>query len=275
MNSIPVTSAAGNAQPLIPLLPITIDGAQVNAVNARDLHRFLEVGKEFANWVKDRIDRYGFVENKDFEVFSDSGKNPQGGRPAKEYALTLDMAKELAMVERNPKGKQARAYFIECERRALAATRPQVDPARGLIVQALRGTVDALDQHESRIGALEARLLAMEVQATPARAPQPIAVPLPLETSAPAVWHYHRNRISGDPVSVAEFAQSNGMGKESTYRWLRSMGHLDAKNLPTARGLSNGWFAISKDDRSRMKARITPEGQAFLVRRLYRKGMEV
>lgn len=88
----------------------------VQTCNARDLHAFLEVGKVFAAWIQERIEQYGFEKGKDFEVFSDSGNNPQGGRPAKEYVLTLDMAKELAMVERNAKGKEARQYFIECER---------------------------------------------------------------------------------------------------------------------------------------------------------------
>lgn len=93
----------------------------VQTVNARDLHTFLEVGKVFGAWIQDRIEQYGFTEGTDFVVFSDSGNNPKGGRPSKDYALSLDMAKELAMVERNDKGKQARQYFIECERRAKAA----------------------------------------------------------------------------------------------------------------------------------------------------------
>lgn len=90
----------------------------VQTVNARELHRFLEVKRDFPTWIKDRIDQYNFVENQDFVVFPEIGENPKGGRPAREYALTLDMAKELSMVERNEKGKQARQYFIDCERKA-------------------------------------------------------------------------------------------------------------------------------------------------------------
>ncbi|WP_241076038.1 antA/AntB antirepressor family protein [Achromobacter insuavis] len=102
------------------LIPVTIGqigGQSVQTANARDLHAFLEVGKDFSNWIKDRIDQYSFAEHQDFEVFTEIGENPKGGRPAKEYTLSLDMAKELSMVERNAKGKQARQYFIECERR--------------------------------------------------------------------------------------------------------------------------------------------------------------
>ena len=84
-----------------------IGGGTIQTVNARDLHAFLGVGKDFSTWVNDRIQQYGFVENQDFTIFPNSGEKSGRGRPTKEYAITLDMAKELAMVERNDKGKQA------------------------------------------------------------------------------------------------------------------------------------------------------------------------
>lgn len=99
------------------LIPVTIGqigGQSVQTANARDLHVFLENGDHFATWIKERIDQYSFVENQDFVTYSAVAEK---GRPRVEYALTLDMAKELSMVERNAKGKQARRYFIECERR--------------------------------------------------------------------------------------------------------------------------------------------------------------
>lgn len=95
-----------------------IGGATVQTVDARHLHAFLKVGKVFGAWINERIEQYEFAENVDFVVFSETGNNPQGGRPSKEYALSLDMAKELSMVERNDRGKRARQYFIQCERRA-------------------------------------------------------------------------------------------------------------------------------------------------------------
>ena len=84
------------------------------AVSARELHAFLESKQEFANWIKNRIEKYGFIENQDFEVFDNFIKKPQGGRPLTEYALSIDMAKELSMFENNEKGKQAR---LEAEKR--------------------------------------------------------------------------------------------------------------------------------------------------------------
>ncbi|WP_375608667.1 MULTISPECIES: antA/AntB antirepressor family protein [unclassified Bartonella] len=89
----------------------------IQTVNARELHVFLEVKRDFSNWIKDRINKYSFLKNQDYIVFANFGENLQGGRPSTEYHLTLDMAKELSMVERNEKGRQARRYFIECEKK--------------------------------------------------------------------------------------------------------------------------------------------------------------
>lgn len=95
----------------------TIEHNGNTSVSARELHSFLKVGKVFGAWINERIEQFGFIENQDYVVFSEIGKNPKGGRPAKEYILSMDMAKELSMLERSDKGKQARIYFIECEKR--------------------------------------------------------------------------------------------------------------------------------------------------------------
>ena len=91
------------------------------AVNARELYEFLGSKRQFANWIKERIESYEFVENVDYVVFNNFVKNPKGGRSSIEYAITVTMAKELAMVENNAKGKEVRKYFIECERQAKQA----------------------------------------------------------------------------------------------------------------------------------------------------------
>lgn len=99
-----------------------INGEAIQTVNARDLHEFLENHDHFATWIRDRIKQYYFSEDLDFVVIREVPKNSSGGRPAKDYHISLDMAKELSMVERNDKGKEARKYFIECER--MAKTKP-------------------------------------------------------------------------------------------------------------------------------------------------------
>jgi len=105
---------------LIHLQSSVIGTSTIQTCNARDLHKFLEVQHRFNDWINNRIEEYGFEEGKDYIGFTENLVKPQGGRPAKEYAISLDMAKELSMVERTEKGKQARQYFIECERRAKA-----------------------------------------------------------------------------------------------------------------------------------------------------------
>ncbi|WP_195577287.1 antA/AntB antirepressor family protein [Bacteroides thetaiotaomicron] len=109
------------------LLPIGEKNGQ-KAVNARDLHSFLQVGKDFSTWIKNRIDKYAFIEGKDFQtLYLDYQGNllnirlPQNGDSKNqqvskiEYALSISMAKELSMIENNERGKQARKYFIACE----------------------------------------------------------------------------------------------------------------------------------------------------------------
>ncbi|UPT53052.1 hypothetical protein [Synechococcus phage Yong-M3-232] len=104
-----------------------IGGDEVNAVDARELHRWLDIGRPFAGWFRQRVREYGFEEGVDWsEVFSETGKNHQGGRPRREYLITIDMAKELAMVERNERGRQARRYFIACEKSAKQAALAQL-----------------------------------------------------------------------------------------------------------------------------------------------------
>lgn len=87
------------------------------AVNARDLHEFLESKKDFSSWIKDRIERYDFVENEDYVVLLPKvgEQTGRGGHNKIEYALSMDAAKELSMVEGNKKGYQARRYLIERE----------------------------------------------------------------------------------------------------------------------------------------------------------------
>lgn len=102
---------------LLPIAPAAIGEATVQTVDARKLHAFLGNKDHFATWIKDRLGKYDFAEGVDYVTFSESSEK---GRPRTEYHLALDIAREIAMVEDNEKGKQARRYFIECERELLA-----------------------------------------------------------------------------------------------------------------------------------------------------------
>jgi anti-repressor protein len=91
-------------------------------VSARELYEFLGIKSRFNDWVKNRIKEYGFVENQDFVAITKNLVTAQGNKSEQtEYAISLDMAKELAMVERNEKGREARQYFIACEKELKAS----------------------------------------------------------------------------------------------------------------------------------------------------------
>lgn len=102
---------------LIKISQTQIDQENVQTVNARELHAFLESKREFATWIKYRITQYDFVEGVDFTT----DKFVIGKATQIDYHVSLDMAKELSMVENNDKGREARRYFIECEKRAKQA----------------------------------------------------------------------------------------------------------------------------------------------------------
>lgn len=98
---------------MIELIKITErDGKQ--AVSARELYTFLEIQTPFTMWAE-RMFEYGFTENVDYVSLSQKSEKPQGGRPQIDYALSISCAKEISMLQRNDKGKQARQYFIEAE----------------------------------------------------------------------------------------------------------------------------------------------------------------
>ena len=99
---------------LIPVFNGLIQNQPVQLCNARELHTFLEIQTRYNDWIKNRINEYGFIQDEDYLVITER----TNGRPRKEYHITLDMGKELGMVERNERGRQIRKYFIECERRA-------------------------------------------------------------------------------------------------------------------------------------------------------------
>lgn len=97
-------------------LPIIQQGDNL-LIDARLLHQQLKSGHQFSDWIKRKIEEFGFEQDKDF--FSNVRKST-GGRPGLDYHLTLDMAKELAMLERNEIGRAVRQYFIQKEKEARA-----------------------------------------------------------------------------------------------------------------------------------------------------------
>lgn len=100
------------------LIKITTNEDGEQLISARELHEFLGNKRQFADWIKQRIEQYGFIENEDYSTFHKFVNRESSNLKSKttEYVITLDMAKELSMVENNEKGKQVRKYFINIEK---------------------------------------------------------------------------------------------------------------------------------------------------------------
>ncbi|CAK00931.1 anti-repressor protein [Bartonella tribocorum] len=130
------------------------------------MHAFLEVKRDFSNWIKDRINKYDFKEERDY-ILTLAKIGERQNVVLKEYHLTLSVAKELSMVENNKKGREARLYFIECEKRAKQVTTPQVDLANALenpltIKQLLLESINQLEDLRNEVSTLKPKAEALE-----------------------------------------------------------------------------------------------------------------
>ncbi|WP_273757795.1 antA/AntB antirepressor family protein [Bartonella sp. AU55XJBT] len=151
---------------LIEISEQVIDQESVQTVNARELHTFLAIGKRFATWITNRINQYEFEEGKDYILTL-----PKIGKRknviSKEYHLTLDMVKELSMVERNEKGHEARQYFIKCERLLKKVATPQINLANALenpltIKQLLLESINQLEDLRNEVSTLKPKAEALD-----------------------------------------------------------------------------------------------------------------
>ena len=131
------------------LIRVTTDENGNQVVSARELHKFLESKQDFSTWIKARIDKYGFVSEVDFTLH----KFMEGKVWKHEYILTIDVAKELAMVEGNDKGRQARRYFIECEKKLReVVTKPMT------AFELIAAQAQAMVEMEKRMNAMDDKI---------------------------------------------------------------------------------------------------------------------
>ena len=114
------------------MVQIVID--EDGTVNARKLHEVLGSKRKFADWIKQRIEKYGFIEDVDYFSFSQICEKPNGGRPTTEYKLTVNMAKELSMIENNEQGREFRKYFIMAEEIANKVLSWKLERAENIVV---------------------------------------------------------------------------------------------------------------------------------------------
>lgn len=131
------------------IVPIYEKEGGEKLINARELHTVMEVGKDFTTWIKERIKKYGFIENEDyFLTFTKIGERKNVIKH--EYYLQMDMAKELCMVENNINGRIIRKYFIEVEKRYRKIVETPTN-----IFDVMHLALTQIEQNEKRLNNLE------------------------------------------------------------------------------------------------------------------------
>lgn len=226
------------------LINVNYDNDRIT-LSARELHEFLEVGSNYTTWFN-RMCEYGFKENVDFQIrFPKMESEGRGGQNKIDHEITLDMAKEIAMIQRNEKGKQARQYFIEIEKqwnspeyvmnRALEFSRRQVEQLK-------------LENQEMKPKAL----------------------------FADAVSTSEQSILVGQ---LAKLIKQNGydIGQNRLFQWMRDNDYLikggQRKNQPTQKAMDLGLFevkerAIDNPDgsvRITLTTKVTGKGQIYFV----------
>ena len=214
------------------LIKITTNESGNQVVSARELHKFLEVETRFNDWIS-RMMNYGFVENVDYQVLLKNEYNLSGGRPSTDYALTLDTAKAISMIQRSEKGKQARQYFIECEKRLkeVVSNQQPVLPLKNQL------QLDILNSAGDENQVLYA-LLEYEKQ---------YVKPLELENEAmkPKAEFYDIVADSKDTFTMNEVAKNvniRGLGRNKMFAFLRYHKILMSNNDPYQRYVDAGYF---------------------------------
>jgi anti-repressor protein len=250
---------------LIPVQQKEISGHMIKTVNAREIHQFLEVKKDFSDWMKMQVDRARLKEGRDFIVIPQKGENLKGGRPALDYHLTLDAAKHVAMMSGTDKGFEVRDYFIDCERVALQQPSTLQLPDFTNPVAAARAWADAKEGEQKALAQGE-------------------AARRQIEQDRPKVEFAETVTEIKDGIDMGTFAKLTydkfKIGRNRLFDWLRDQRILHRDNIPNQRYLENGWFAIKaghyhnkKHDTMvpYTKTQVTGKGQLGLFKLLSEK----
>lgn len=234
-----------------------------NFVSARQLHAFLQVGKEFAAWMKYRIEQYDLQDGVDFVMLSFSPNLAiTVGRPQTEYALTLDCAKELCMVENNERGKMARRYFIEIEKKFRQMVKPTAPAVPQSFAEALRLAASQAEQIEWQQKQIEAER--------------------PKVNFATAVETSNCSCLIGE---LAKMMCQNGVptGEKRLFQWMRDNGYLcqfgERYNQPTQKAIEMGLFEVKKQTWTKPSGevmtstttKVTGKGQIYFINKFLYK----
>lgn len=220
-------------------------------VSARELHEQLHIGTRFNDWFP-RMTEYGFVEGTDF--YSKMSKTDNGGRPSTDYEISVDMAKQICMIQRTPEGKAVRQYLIDLEK---AWNTPEQVFARALKMA---------DEKINSLKEINTSLIAENQRMKPK------------EIFADAVATSHTSILIGD---LAKLICQNGyqIGQKRLFEWLRENNFLikcgSSKNMPQQRYVEQGLFEVKESNvqnpdgsvRITRTTKVTGKGQIYFVNR--------
>lgn len=211
-------------------------------VSGRQLHKALGVNSNYTTWF-DRMTEYGFVEGQDFLP---NLEESTGGRRAVDHIIKLDMAKEIAMIQRTERGKQVRQYFIQVEK---DFNSPEKIMARALLMA------------DQKVHKLEAQIEADR----------------PKVLFADAVSASKSSCLIGE---LAKILKQNGIdiGQNKLFQWLRSNGYLISRrgeswNQPTQKSMQLGLFELKKTNINHpdghttvnTTTKVTGKGQQYFI----------
>ena len=227
-------------------------------VSGRELHEALEIETPYHKWFP-RMCEYGFTENEDYSVTDIFVPNSNGGKQTQmNHQLTIPMAKEICMLQRNEKGKQFRQYFIKVEE---AWNSPEMVMKR------------ALEIANRKVEELKQRTFSLETQ---------IEQDKPKVLFAQAVETAHTSILIGD---LAKILKQNGVqtGQKRLFEQLRQEGYLmkggSSHNMPTQRAMEMGLFEVKESTinnpdgsiRVTRTVKVTGKGQVYFVNRYTRE----
>ncbi|KQC86064.1 phage antirepressor KilAC domain-containing protein [Butyribacter intestini] len=219
-------------------------------VSARELHERLKINTRFNDWFP-RMVEYGFSDGLDF--YSKMSKTENGGRPSKDYDISIDMAKQICMIQRTPEGKAVRQYLIDLEK---AWNTPEQVMARAL---------KFADKEIEKLKKSNAGLLEDNKRMKPK------------EIFADAVSVSHTSILVGD---MAKLLKQNGVdiGQKRLFEWLREKGYLIKRkgsdwNMPTQKSMDMGLFDIKESTinnpdgsvRINRTTKVTGKGQQYFI----------
>ena len=226
--------------------------AEQPTVSARELHEALGISTKFSMWFE-RMCEYGFSQGNEF--FPKMGKtSEQGGRPSTDYEISIDMAKQICMLQRTEKGRQYRQYFLDLEK---AWNTPEQIMARALRVA--NREIDKLKADNQKMIEDTARMK-------------------PKEIFADAVSTSETSILIGD---LAKLICQNGhqIGQKRLFDWMRQNGYLiksgSSRNMPTQRSMEQKLFEVKESSianpdgsvRVTRTTKVTGKGQIYFINR--------